>query len=152
MKSSLISAASMLDRRIRHSPGIRSSLRNRCHSRNGGRPDRPRVVSTRNGRRGSADDDLPIAVADQPAGLLFDVGWGPALQPGPHVGDDAIRALQDAPVLHFHVGALAAVEMADAARHVDNPQPLQHVAQLALVADNLEDARQPRDCCGSRVA
>ena len=76
------------------------------------------------------------------------------MQPRPDAGDDAVGALQNAAVLHLHVGTLAAVELGDTGGHVDDAEPAEDVGQFTLVAHDLEHAGQLGDRLGiaGRVA
>src|SRR5580704_11367468 len=67
----------------------------------------------------AAKHDLTISVANQPPHFVFDVVGRAARQSGPHVRNDAIGAFEDAAVLHLDIRSLSAVEVADAARHID---------------------------------
>ena len=112
-----------------------------------------------------AENNFPVAVVDQPANLLLNVLWRTALQARTHLRNDAVGAVQNAPVLDFDVRAAAAIKMADAPGDVDDAQTIENVGQFALVANDLKDAGQvfqdlrlargiaPHDdCAGTRVA
>src|SRR5580704_12678001 len=93
----------------------------------------------------AAEDDFAVAVSDQPADFLLDILGGATRQSRPDVRNNAVRAVEDATVLHLHEGPLAAVEVTDPAGNVDDSLARQHIAQLAFVADDLEDSGQARD-------
>jgi len=90
----------------------------------------------------SAEYDLTVSVVDQSSNFRFNRLRCPALQARSDLRNNAICAVQNAAILNFHVGSPSAIKMADAVWHVDDAQPIEHVGQFTLIADNLKDAGQ----------
>ena len=67
-----------------------------------------------------------------------------AAQPRPHLGDDAVRAIQDATVLDFHERPAMAVKAADAGRPTRDSEPLENVGQFPVVPNDGDHAGKLR--------
>src|SRR5262249_39654007 len=86
----------------------------------------------------AGQDDLLIAASRQAAHFLDDVFQGPAAKSRPDLRDNAVIAVEQAAVLHFHKGALVAVKAVDATRQLADSERLQLFAQLRFVGDDLD--------------
>ena len=89
-----------------------------------------------------AEHDLTVSVVDQSSNFRFNRLRCAALQARSDLRNDAVCAVQNAAILNFYVGSPSAIKMADAVWYVDDAQPIEHVGQFTLIADNLEDAGQ----------
>lgn len=96
----------------------------------------------------SSEHDFAVAMIDKAADFFLDVLGGPAAQAGPDAGDDAKGTLEDAAVLHFDIGALPAIETADARRQMGKTHAVEQIGQLSLVGDNLDDIGKATDRLG----
>src|SRR4051812_32925061 len=91
----------------------------------------------------AGQDDLLAAAGNQGLNLFGNLLGRPAAEMRTNGRNDAVRAVEQAAVLHFDEGPLMAVEARDAARHVGDAKLLQFLGESVLVDDDLGHAGQP---------
>src|SRR5688572_25277495 len=93
----------------------------------------------------TCEDNLLYTSLHQPRYFINNLVRLPAAQPRAYVRDDAIGAMEQAAILHFHEGALMAIEAANPARHVEDAERTEFLAQPRFVNDHANDAGQACD-------